>query len=46
MFLLEGECGDVAGGVMLDSVTGVLLSDEERGKAMGQLGGALYDRAE
>ena len=30
MFLSEGECGDVAGGVRPDSGTGVLLYAEER----------------
>ena len=37
-FLLEGECGDVAGGVRPDSGTGVLLSAEETREVLGRLG--------
>ena len=37
--LLEGGCGDVTGGVRLESRTGVLLSAEERREVMGRLGG-------
>ena len=45
-FLLDGECGDVAGGVRPDSGTGVLISAEERREVLVRIGGALYDRAE
>ena len=38
-FLLEGECRDVAGGVRLESGTGILLSAEERREVLGRIGG-------
>ena len=44
-FLLEGKCRDVAGRVIMDSRTGVLLSAEERREVLGRLRGGLYKRA-
>ena len=38
-FLLEGECGDVAGGVRPDSSTGIMLSVEERREVLGRIRG-------
>ena len=39
MFISEGECGDVAGGVRPDSRTSVLLSAEETREVLRRLGG-------
>ena len=39
MFLSEGECGDMAGGVRPESGTGVLLSTEERREVLGRIRG-------
>ena len=46
MFLLEGECGDVAGDVSPDSVTGVPLSAKYTREVMVMLGGGGYGLAE
>ena len=45
MFLSEGECRDMEGGVRPEYGTDVLLSANERREVLGQLEGALYIRA-
>ena len=38
-FLSERECGDVAGNVIPDCGTGVIISTKERRKVLGRIGG-------